>query len=107
MAMCCHARDHAVSAEPWIERAVSQRPRAYLRSKILDLDGLAVTTLLLGEPETAADLALSAISLAQEVTSSRVVSRLRRTVLIAEERFPGARGIAELSEQVRALAHPG
>ena len=102
-----HARDHAAGAGPWIERAVSQRPRAYLRSKILDLDGLAVTTLLLGEPEGAADLAMSAISLAREVASSRVTSRLRRTVLLAEQRFPGAHGVAELGEQVRALAHPG
>jgi hypothetical protein len=91
---------------PWIESAVRQRPRAYLRSKVLDVDGLAVTTLLIGEPEPAAEHARSAISLARDMTSSRVTSRLKRTALLAEQRFPGARGVAGLGEQIRGLAHP-
>jgi hypothetical protein len=73
-----HARDHAAAAMPWIESAVRQRPRAYLRSKVLDVDGLAVTSLLIGEPEAAAEHARSAISLARDMTSSRVTSRLKR-----------------------------
>jgi hypothetical protein len=40
------------------------------------------------------------------VTSPRVTSRLRRTVVLAEQRFPGARGVAGLGEQIRGLAHP-
>jgi transcriptional regulator with XRE-family HTH domain len=101
-----HAHDHAADAMPWIERAVRQRPRAYLRSKVLDVDGLAVTSLLLGEPEAAAEHAISAISLARDMTSSRVTSKLRRTVRLAEQRFPNARGVAGLGEQIRGLAHP-
>jgi hypothetical protein len=102
-----HVRRHAGDARQWIERAVSQRPPVFLRSKVLDMDGLAVTALLLGEPEAAADLVISAASLARDVTSARVTSRLRRTVVLARQRFPDAPGVADLGEHVEARARPG
>lgn len=102
-----HGREHAASAEPWTARAARDRRREYLRSKILDTDGLAVTRLLLGEPEAAAELAISALSIAREVTSARVTSRLGRTARLAAERFPDARGVAELAALIRETPRPG
>lgn len=101
-----HARDHATAAEPWIARAASDRPRAYLRSKILDLDGLALTKLLLGDPDAAAEPATAAISMAREVTSARVSSRLRRTARLAGQWFPGTRSAADLADQLREQPAP-
>jgi hypothetical protein len=95
-----HARRHAAEALPWIERAASQRPSGFLRSKVLDLDELAVTALLLGEPGVAAGRLMSAASMADDVASERVTSRLRRTVALGGQLFPGARALAEAAREV-------
>jgi transcriptional regulator with XRE-family HTH domain len=97
-----HAPEHAAVARPWIELAISQRPTGYLRSKVLDMDGLAVVWLLLGEAEEATTMIISALSLADGVASSRVTARFQRTVLLAEQRFPGTNAIAELRGEVTA-----
>lgn len=90
-----HSRDHAAAAEPWITQAVDGRPRAYLRSKILDQQGLAVTKLLLGQPDAAAELAVSATDLSREVISARVASGHQRMLELAERLFPGFRGFPD------------
>jgi hypothetical protein len=97
------SRPHAAEAQSWIEQAVSARSSAFLRSKVLDMDGLAVICVLLGEPGRAADLATSAIGLSQQVSSPRASRRLMRTVQLGREAFPGAAPWADLGEQVRAL----
>jgi hypothetical protein len=97
-----HARRHAGEARPWIERAAGQRTGGFLRSKVLDLDGLAVTAMLLGEPDEAAALITSAISLAGDVTSARVISRLERTVALGGQLYPGSRAIAGAGREVSA-----
>jgi hypothetical protein len=97
-----HARRHAGQARPWIERAAGQRTGGFLRSKVLDLGGLAVTALLLGEPDEAVALIMSALSLAGDVASARVTSRLERTVALGGQLYPGSRVIAGAGREVSA-----
>ena len=69
----------------------------------MDMDGLAVVNVLLGEPEAAGQAAATAMTMATAVTSARVMSRLRRTAWLAQERFPSGSAVAGLREQVTAL----
>jgi hypothetical protein len=98
-----HARRHAADARQWIEQAIQQRPRNFLRSRVMDMDGLAVVNVLLGEPEAAGQAAATAMTMAVAVTLARVMSRLRRTAWLAQARFPDASDISGLREQVAAL----
>lgn len=102
-----HARRHAADAQPWIQRAVEQRPRNYLRSQVMDIDSLAVVNVLLDEPENAAEAVSNAIAMSREVTSSRVGNRLRRTRRLAEARFPGMPVIMDLRDRTDALIDGG
>lgn len=95
-----HARRHAADALPWVQRAASQRPSGFLRSKVLDLDGLAVIELLLHEPAEAAKRLMSAVSMADGIASERVSSRLRRTVALGNQLFPGSRALGEAANEV-------
>ena len=98
-----HAPGHAADARQWIEQAIRQRPRHFLRSRVMDMDGLAVVNVLLGEPEAAGQAAATAMTMATAVTSARVMSRLQRTASLAQARFPGASDITGLRDQVAAL----
>jgi len=98
-----HAGSHAADARHWIEQAIQQRPRNFLRSRVMDMDGLAVVNVLLGEPEAAGQAAATAMTMATAVTSARVMSRLRRTAWLAQARFPDASDIGGLRDQVAAL----
>jgi hypothetical protein len=50
-----HAPGHAADARDWIEQAIQQRPRHFLRSRVMDIDSLAVVNVLLGQrPPTTA-----------------------------------------------------
>jgi hypothetical protein len=101
------AARHAAAARPWIEGAIGGRPAQYARSKVMDIDGLAVTGLLLGEHDDAITAITTAVSMAEAVSSARVTERLRRTVALARQRFPASPDVEGLSEQVRALAARG
>lgn len=98
-----HASHHAAEARPWIEQAIEHRPRHFLRSRVMDMDGLAVVNVLLGEPEAAAKAAATAMTMAGTVTSARVITRMHRTAQLAQARFPGVPAIARLAEQATAL----
>jgi hypothetical protein len=98
-----HAHRHAADSRLWIEQAIEQRPRQFLRSRVMDMDSLAVVNVLLGDPEAAGKAAAAAMTMATAVTSARVMSRLRRTARLAQTRFPSAAGITGLREQVAAL----
>lgn len=99
-----HAARHAADARVWIERAIEQRPRHFLRSRVMDMDSLAVVNVLLGEPKAAGEAAATAMTMATAVTSARVMSRLRRTTQLAQARFPGTTEITGMREQAAALA---
>jgi hypothetical protein len=94
---------YAADARPWIERAIELRSRSFLRSRVLDMDSLAVVNVLLDEPESAESAALKALSMADYVTSSRVTNRLLRTAKLARARFPGSSAIGEFTDRTRAL----
>jgi hypothetical protein len=98
-----HARRYAADSRQWIDQAIQQRPRNFLRSRVMDMDGLAVVNVLLGEPEAAGQAAATAMTMATAVTSARVMNRLRRTAWLAQERFPSASAVTGLREQVTAL----
>jgi hypothetical protein len=98
-----HAARHAADARPWIEQAIEQRPRQFLRSRVMDMDGLAVVNVLLGEPEAAGKAATASLTMAGTVASSRVNDRLRRTAQLAQAAFPHTSAITELSERAPAL----
>jgi hypothetical protein len=94
---------YAVEARPWIERAIELRPQNFLRSRVMDMDSLAVVNVLLDEPESAQEAALKTVSMAVHVISSRVTNRLLRTAELAHTRFPGVSAIGELTARARAL----
>jgi hypothetical protein len=98
-----NARRYAAEARQWIEQAIRQRPRTFLRSRVMDIDGLAVVNLLLGEPEAAGQAAATAMTMATAITSARVMSRLRLTAWLAQERFPGTSAVTGMREQIAAL----
>jgi hypothetical protein len=98
------AERYAADARPWIERAIEHRPAHFLRSRVMDMDSLAVVNILLKEPESAIETASIAISMADRVASSRVISRLRRTGRLAQTQFPQLSAIADLADQTRAIA---
>jgi hypothetical protein len=106
LALCDPGRaaEHAAVARPWIERAITGRPDGYLRSKVMDTDGLAVTMVLLGEHDEAVSRIAAALPAARGVASSRLADRLARTVGLARQRFPGSPEVAGLGEQVMALS---
>jgi hypothetical protein len=94
---------YAAEARPWLERAIELRPRNFLRSRVMDMDSLAVVDVLLGEPESAATAAFRALSMAAQVNSSRVINRLQRTTQLAQTRFPKVAAINELTDRTREL----
>jgi hypothetical protein len=99
-----YAERYATDARPWIERAIERRPSHFLRSRVMDMDSLAVVNVLLKEPESAIETARTAIFMAGRVASSRVISRLRRTGRLAQAQFPRLSAIADLADQTRAIA---
>jgi hypothetical protein len=69
LSLSCHTRaTRFVSGlSGWIERAIEQRPRQFLRSRVMDMDGLAVVNVLLGEPEAAGKATTAALAMAGTV----------------------------------------
>jgi hypothetical protein len=97
------AERYASEARPWIQRAVGNRPRHFLRSRVMDMDSLTVVNILLHEPESAVKTASTTLAMAERVTSSRVMNRLRRTAELGISHFPRSSAIADLGGQARSL----
>jgi hypothetical protein len=96
-------RDHrfARRAEPLMGQAVEGFTGTYyVRSRTLNLIGLASTHLLRGEPEQACQVADHAVALAKEVRSARVTHRLRETVTAAQREHPSLPCVRDLHEKV-------
>jgi hypothetical protein len=98
-----HARRIAPEARRWIEQAAAARPGAFLRSKVLDTDGIAITSILAREPDRAAAAADEAIALGRQVQSPRAVNRLLATITMGSRAFPGDAPWGDLGERARGL----
>jgi hypothetical protein len=97
----------ATEARAWIEQAATSRPGAFLRSKVLDTDGIAVTSILAREPDRAAAAAGEAITLSRQVNSPRAAGRLLATIAMGRRAFPSNALWDHLGEQARSLPSAG
>ena len=93
----------ATEARGWIEKAANQRSTAFLRSKILDTDGIAVTSLLAGEPDRAAVATADALALTSGLRSPRTIRRVKKTIAMGARAFPRAAPWNDLADRVHAL----
>jgi hypothetical protein len=93
----------AAEARTWIQRAVDVRSAGFLRSKILDTDGIAMTSLLAGEPDRAAAATADALALTSKLHSPRTIRRVRATIELGARLYPGAAPWPDLVGQARAL----
>jgi hypothetical protein len=94
----------AAEARNWTERAANGRPATFLRSKILDTDGIAITSLLAGEPERAAAATADALALTGRLHSPRTARRVRATIEMGARYYPHAAPWEDLAGRARALA---
>jgi hypothetical protein len=98
-----HSTRVAAEARIWIEQAAAARPGAFLRSKVLDTDGVAITSILAGEPDRAAAAAGEAIALSRQMHTPRAAGRLAATIAMGSRAFPGDAPWDDLGEQARSL----
>lgn len=94
---------HAANAIRTTHDAITLRGEGFARSRVLDLNSLAVSYLLLGEPEEAATVANKAISLAGQVRSARILDRFRETALAAE-RYKRVAGLDDFRQYVSDIS---
>jgi len=94
---------HAARARPWIAQAATGRSRAFLRSRVLDLAGLALVDLLLDEPHAALSSGRQALEQAGAVNSSRVERNLSQLAATAADRYPSIRAVREFDGRVRKV----
>ena len=95
----------ATEARAWIEQAATARKNTFLRSKVLDTDGIAVTSILAREPERAAAAAGEAISLSRQVHSPRTAARLQATITMGSRVFSRDAPWDDLREQASTDAN--
>jgi hypothetical protein len=100
------SRAYAVEARPYITQAAEGRSKDYLRSQVLDLDGLAVVSFLAGEPDMAVATLNRALDVAAPVSSARAERNLRRTVRLGRSSYGELPDVRELSERARATLSP-
>jgi hypothetical protein len=93
----------AAEARDWTEKAANERSTAFLRSKILDTDGVAVTSLLAGEPDRAAVATADALALTGRLRSPRTIRRVTDTIAMGARTFPRAASWDDLADRVQAL----
>ncbi|HEX5401867.1 MAG TPA: hypothetical protein VFX16_06155 [Pseudonocardiaceae bacterium] len=93
----------ATEARSWTEKAARGRSAAFLRSKILDTDGVAVTSLLAGEPDRAAVATADALTLTSRLRSPRTIRRVTDTIAMGARAFPHAAPWDDLADQAQAL----
>jgi hypothetical protein len=98
------AHTYATKARPFIAQAAEGRSKEYLRSQVLDLDGLAVVNFLAGEPGEAVRAAHRALDLSAPVSSARTQRNLQRTIRLGRARYGDLPELRELSQ--RAQSNP-
>lgn len=96
------ARSYAAQAAESIAVAVSTRQRFYVRSRVLDLIGLANVRLLQGEPGESVRTAGLALECTRGLRSARVNRQFHRLAVRGLEKFPQNAEVEGLAEQVRA-----
>lgn len=92
----------ASEAHKQITVALGIREAFYVRSRVLDLTGLARVRLIQGEPDEAAVIATGAIDMASGLRSQRVARRFHALAITALDQYPSAPGIPELADTVKA-----
>ena len=95
----------AEQADKTIDRAVElfSGDDAYLRSRALNVVGMATVRLQQREPEAAVAFVHTAAELVQRLRSRRVEDRLRTTVAGILARYPDVRSAREAQERIAAL----
>ncbi|GAA4198098.1 hypothetical protein GCM10022252_47980 [Streptosporangium oxazolinicum] len=96
---------HVVPAIGLLESAVALRPPERVRSRAFDAIGLCRVHLAIGEPETAAATATSALELTSTLMSVRVTNRLR-DVMRESEPYEKTPAIASLRERISDRLRP-
>jgi DNA-binding transcriptional regulator YdaS (Cro superfamily) len=85
-----------------IAAALEQRDPYYVRSRVLDLAGLARVRLLQDEPDEAMSVAAQALDAASGLRSRRTVRRLHTLAISAIDLYPRVRPVADFADSVRA-----
>jgi len=96
------AGEYADRASAYITVALNGRERFYVRSRVLDLLGLANVRLTQGEPAEAVRTARMAMECAHGLRSVRVSRQLHRFAVDGLEKFPRSTDVGDFAEQVRA-----
>jgi hypothetical protein len=91
----------AAQAGRHIAAALDRRDPYYVRSRVLDLAGLARVRLLQDEPEEAMTVAARAVNAASGLRSRRTSRRLHALAINAIELFPQASPVADFADSVR------
>jgi len=95
----------AQNADKTIDRAVElfSADEGHLRSRALNIVGMATVKLQQREPEAAVGFVCTASDLVQRLRSKRVEDRLRTTASSIVARYPDVRSAREANERVAAL----
>lgn len=92
---------YAAQAEEHIAAALSLREAFYVRSRVLDLVGLANVRLCQGEPDEAMKTARDALESAVALRSGRTSRRMHALAIRALEQFPKVPQVTEFADTVR------
>lgn len=91
----------AARAEQCITAALELREPYYVRSRVLDMAGLARVRLLQDEPGESMTVASSALDAAVGVRSRRAAHRLHELAITALDQYPTVRAVPEFADAVR------
>jgi hypothetical protein len=92
----------AALAEQHVAAALQLREPYYVRSRVLDLAGLARIRLLQAEPDEAMTAAAAALDAASGLRSQRTARRLHSLAITALEQYPAVSAVPEFADAVRA-----
>jgi transcriptional regulator with XRE-family HTH domain len=92
----------AAQAGHRIAAALEQRDPYYVRSRVLDLAGLARVRLLQDEPDEAMSVATQALDAASGLRSRRTARRIHTLAISAIDLYPQASPVADFADSVRA-----
>ena len=93
---------HAARAERDITVALGLREPFYVRSRVLDLAGLANVRLIQGDPYEAIRTAGDAVESAASIRSGRAARRMHALAIRALEQFPQVSQVTEFADMVRS-----
>jgi hypothetical protein len=91
----------AAQAEKHVTTALRLREPYYVRSRVLDLAGLANIRLLQEEPDEAMAVAVAALDAASGLRSQRAARRLHKLAITALDQYPAAHAVPEFADAVR------